>query len=72
VRSTRPIGEAADGWIPLPSSAAALLLVLGGTLKIFEPLCILFGFYRRQAALLFILLRGSNSASVPQLLEFSL
>jgi putative oxidoreductase len=30
------------------------LLVLGGTLEAVGPLCILFGFYRRQAALLFI------------------
>jgi putative oxidoreductase len=48
------ITQAAHGWISLPPSAAALLLVLGGTLEIFGPLCILFGFYRRQAALLFI------------------
>ena len=33
---------------------ATLLLVLGGTLEAVGPLCILFGFYRRQAALLFI------------------
>jgi Predicted membrane protein len=32
----------------------AVLLVLGGTLEVVGPLCILFGFYRRQAALLFI------------------
>ena len=28
--------------------------MLGGTLEVVGPLCILFGFYRRQAALLFI------------------
>ena len=46
--------QAAQGWIPLPPSLAALLLVLGGLLEIFGPICILSGFYRRQAALLFI------------------
>ena len=35
-------------------SAAAVLLVLGGMLEVVGPICILFGFYRRQAALLFI------------------
>ena len=48
------IAQAAHGWIPLPPAAAALLLVLGGALEAVGPLCILFGFYRRQAALLFI------------------
>ena len=48
------MAQAAQGWIPLPPSAAALLLVLGGMLEVGGPLCILFGFYRRQAALLFI------------------
>jgi putative oxidoreductase len=46
--------QAAHGWLPLPSWLAELLLVLGGMLEIIGPLCILFGFYRRQAALLFI------------------
>src|SRR6478735_5569954 len=46
--------QAAHGWIPLPPSLAALLLVLGGLLEVFGPICILTGFYRRQAALLFI------------------
>ena len=46
--------QAANGWIPLPPAIATLLLVLGGTLEVVGPLCILFGFYRRQAALLFI------------------
>ena len=46
--------QAAQGWIPLPPSAAALLLVLGGTLEVVGPVCILLNFYRRQAALLFI------------------
>jgi putative oxidoreductase len=40
--------QAADGLI------AVLLLVLGGTLEVIGPICILFGFYRRQAALLFV------------------
>ena len=48
------IAQAAHGWIPLPPAVAALLLVLGGTLEAVGPLCILFGFYRRQVALLFI------------------
>jgi putative oxidoreductase len=48
------MGQAAHGWIPLPPTAAALLLVLGGTLEAVGPPCILFNFYRRQAALLFI------------------
>jgi len=33
---------------------AGLLLVLGGTPEVIGPICILAGFYRRQAALLFI------------------
>jgi putative oxidoreductase len=48
------MAQAAHGWIPLPPAVAALLLVLGGTLEAVGPLCILFGFYRRQVALLFI------------------
>ena len=48
------IAQAAHGWIPLPPAVAALLLVLGGTLEAVGPLCILFGFYRRQVTLLFI------------------
>jgi|SRR5271157_2871553 len=48
------MAQAAHGWIPLPPTAAALLLVLAGTLEAVGPLCILFDFYRRQAALLFI------------------
>jgi putative oxidoreductase len=46
--------QAAHGLIPLPPPLAALLLVLGGTLEVIGPICILSGFYRRQAALLFI------------------
>jgi putative oxidoreductase len=46
--------QAAEGWIPMAPTVAALLLVLGGTLEVVGPLCILFGFYRRQTALLFI------------------
>jgi putative oxidoreductase len=42
------------GLISLPPAAAATLLVLGGALEVIGPLCILFGFYRRQASLLFI------------------
>jgi putative oxidoreductase len=48
------IAQAETGWIPLPGWAAEVLLVLGGTLEVIGPLCILSGFYRRQAALLFI------------------
>ena len=48
------MAQAAHGWIPLPPKIAALLLVLGGILEAVGPLCILFGVYRRQAALLFI------------------
>src|SRR5215469_5466526 len=48
------MAQAAHGWLPLPPAIATLLLVLGGTLEVVGPVCILFGFYRRQAALLFI------------------
>ena len=48
------MAQAANGLIPLPPRIATLLLVLGGTLEVVGPLCILFGFYRRQASLLFI------------------
>jgi putative oxidoreductase len=48
------MAQASQGWIPLPASMAALLLVLGGMLEIIGPVCILVGFYRRQAALLFV------------------
>src|SRR5262245_62890132 len=46
------MAQAADGLIALPQWMAVLLLVLGGTLEVIGPICILFGFYRRQAALL--------------------
>jgi putative oxidoreductase len=48
------IAQAAHGWIPLPASVAVVLLVLGGILEVVGPVCILSGFFRRQAALLFI------------------
>ena len=48
------MAQAGHGLIALPPSLAALLLVLGGMLEVIGPLCILLGFYRRQAALLFI------------------
>src|SRR5215467_5227470 len=48
------IAQAGNGLIPLPPAIATLLLVLGGILEVVGPVCILFGFYRRQAALLFI------------------
>jgi putative oxidoreductase len=48
------MAQAAHGWIPLPAAAAAVLLVLGGILEVVGPVCILSGFFRRQAALLFI------------------
>ena len=48
------MAQAAQGWIPMAPWLAALLLILGGTLEVLGPVCILFDFYRRQAALLFI------------------
>lgn len=48
------MAQAGDGLIALPQPSAVLLLVLGGTLEVLGPICILFGFYRRQAALLFV------------------
>ncbi len=48
------MAQAAHGWIPLPAPMATILLVLGGMLEVLGPVCILLGFYRRQAALLFI------------------
>ncbi len=48
------MAQAAHGWIPLPAAAAVVLLVLGGILEVVGPVCILSGFFRRQAALLFI------------------
>src|SRR5436305_4135768 len=48
------MAQAANGLIPLPPAISALLLVLGGILQVVGPVCILSGFYRRQAALLFI------------------
>jgi putative oxidoreductase len=48
------MAQAGHGWIPLPPTAAAVLLVLGGTLEVFGSACILLNFYHRQAALLFI------------------
>jgi putative oxidoreductase len=48
------IAQAAHGWIPLPASAAVVLLVLGCILEVVGPVCILSGLFRRQAALLFI------------------
>jgi len=38
------MAQAATGLIPLPTAAAATLLVLGGTLEVVGPLCILFAF----------------------------
>src|SRR5262249_25651504 len=48
------MAQAAGGWVPLPPSLAALLLVLGGMLEVLGPAAILLNVYRRQAALLFI------------------
>ncbi|HXL47803.1 MAG TPA: DoxX family protein [Xanthobacteraceae bacterium] len=48
------MAQAGDGLIALPQPLAVLLLALGGTLEVLGPICILFGFYRRQAALLFV------------------
>jgi putative oxidoreductase len=44
------MAQAAHGWIPLPPSLAALLLVLGGTLEIIGPVFI---FYVIATAVLF-------------------
>src|SRR5262249_28118661 len=49
-----PLHTSAQGLVPLPAPIAVLLLVLGGMLEVIGPICILLGFYRRQAALLFI------------------
>jgi putative oxidoreductase len=48
------MGQAGHGLIALPDTWAAVLLVLGGMLEVLGPICILFDFYRRQAALLFV------------------
>jgi putative oxidoreductase len=48
------MAQAGHGLVALPPSLAVLLLVLGGMLEVLGPLCILFDFYRRQAALLFV------------------
>jgi putative oxidoreductase len=48
------MSQAAHGWIPLAPWLAALLLILGGTLEVVGPVCILLDFYGRQAAVLFI------------------
>jgi putative oxidoreductase len=48
------MAQAGHGLIALPDSIAVLLLVLGGMLEVLGPVCILFDFYRRQAALLFV------------------
>jgi putative oxidoreductase len=48
------MAQASHGLIALPDTWAALLLVLGGMLEVLGPICILFDFYRRQAALLFV------------------
>ena len=48
------MAQAGQGLIALPDTMAALLLVLGGMLEVLGPICILFDFYRRQAALLFV------------------
>jgi putative oxidoreductase len=48
------MAQAGHGLIALPDRWAAVLLVLGGMLEVLGPICILFDFYRRQAALLFV------------------
>jgi putative oxidoreductase len=48
------MAQAGHGLIALPETWAAVLLVLGGMLEVLGPICILFDFYRRQAALLFV------------------
>ena len=46
--------QAVHGLVSLPAPIAVLLLVFGGMLEVIGPICILLGFYRRQAALLFV------------------
>ena len=48
------MAQAGHGLIALPELMAALLLVLGGMLEVLGSVCILFDFYRLQAALLFV------------------
>jgi putative oxidoreductase len=51
-----PVGDGA-GWPWIDRAAGLdgrLLLVLGGMLEVLGSICILFDFYRRQAALLFV------------------
>jgi putative oxidoreductase len=48
------MAQSGHGLIALPEPMAALLLVLGGMLEVLGSVCILFDFYRRQAALLFV------------------
>ena len=48
------MAQAGHGLIALPDRWAAVVLVLGGMLEVLGPICILFDFYRRQAALLFV------------------
>lgn len=61
-----------DGLIALPDSTAALLLVLGGTLEVLGPVCILLDFYRRQAALLFVFYVVATAVLFHKLLELPL
>jgi hypothetical protein len=61
--------QAAHGWIPLPPSLAALLLVLGGLLEVFGPICNpdrLLPAARRRCV---HILRDRYRGSVPQFLE---
>jgi len=65
------MAQSSQGWIPLPPSAAALLLVLGGMLEVIGPICILLNFYRRQAALLFIFYVIVTAVLFPNFWSFS-
>ena len=64
--------QAAQGWIPLPPSLAALLLVLGGLLEIFGPICILFGLLSPPSGAAVHILRDRHRRAVPQFLELSI
>ena len=66
------MAQAAQGWIPLAPWLAALLLILGGTLEVVGPVCILLNFYRRQAALLFIFYAIATAVLFHNFWSFSL
>src|SRR5215831_17452450 len=54
------MAQAAHGWIPLPPTTAALLLVLGGTLEVVGPVWLL----SSSSGLTVHILRGRDRNSV--------